>query len=101
MSPEEEQQMIVQTAERLATRFPTVPMDHVLVIVYEVHVRFDGRPLRDFVPLLVERAAKEQLNRLVSASPPPGPDHDTIRPAAISPTTRRPVSYTHLRAHET
>jgi hypothetical protein len=89
MSPEEEQQMIVQTAERLATRFPTVPMDHVLVIVYGEHVRFDGRPLRDFVPMLVERAAKEHLNRLVSASPPPGPDQDTIHPAAVSPPTGR------------
>ncbi|MGZ4542619.1 MAG: three-helix bundle dimerization domain-containing protein [Mycobacteriaceae bacterium] len=87
--------MIVQTAERLATRFPTVPMDHVLVIVREEHVRFDGRPLRDFVPMLVERAAKEQLNRLVSASPPPGPDHDTIHPAEISPPTRRQSPQTH------
>ena len=89
MSPEEEQQMIVQTAERLATRFPTVPMDRVLVIVHGEHVRFDGRPLRDFVPMLVERAAKEHLKRLVSASPSPGPDHDAIHPAGISPPTGR------------
>jgi hypothetical protein len=86
MSPGEEQQMITQTAERLATRFPTVPLDQVHDIVHEAHVRFDHRRVRDFVPLLVERSAKEQLNRLMSASPQPGSDHHTMRPAGISPT---------------
>ena len=73
MRPGEEHKLIAQTAERLATGFPTVPRDDVLVIVQGDHVRFDGRPLREFVPLLVERAAKERLKRLVSAPPSPGP----------------------------
>jgi hypothetical protein len=33
-------------------------------VVHDVHARFDGRPLRDFVPLLVERTAKSELDRL-------------------------------------
>lgn len=46
MSPGEEQQMITQTAERLATRFPTVPLDQVHDIVHEAHVRFDHQTMR-------------------------------------------------------
>jgi hypothetical protein len=33
-------------------------------VVHDVHARFDGKPLRDFVPLLVERTAKSELDRL-------------------------------------
>lgn len=29
--------------------------------VREIHHRFDGRPIRDFVPVLVERYAREEL----------------------------------------
>ncbi|WUI02783.1 hypothetical protein OHR68_13550 [Spirillospora sp. NBC_00431] len=30
--------------------------------VSKVHHRFDGRPVRDFVPILVERHARRQLS---------------------------------------
>jgi len=32
--------------------------------VHHNHARFDGRPIRDFVPLFVERAAKRQLSQV-------------------------------------
>jgi hypothetical protein len=32
--------------------------------VHHNHARFDGRPIRDFVPLFVERAAKRQLAKV-------------------------------------
>jgi hypothetical protein len=32
--------------------------------VHEQFARFDGRPIRDFVPLFVERSAKAELNNL-------------------------------------
>lgn len=30
--------------------------------IEQVHHRFDGRPIRDFVPVLVERYAREELS---------------------------------------
>jgi len=33
-------------------------------VVLETHAKIDGRPLRDFIPLLVERNAKSELERL-------------------------------------
>jgi hypothetical protein len=33
-------------------------------LVDHTHAKFDGRPVRDFVPLFVERGAKEELTRL-------------------------------------
>jgi hypothetical protein len=30
-------------------------------VITTVHARFDGRPLREFVPLFVERAARAEL----------------------------------------
>jgi hypothetical protein len=35
-------------------------------VVQEEHARFNGRPLRDFVPLFVERSAKAELAKLAS-----------------------------------
>ncbi|MEV4013932.1 hypothetical protein AB0J35_25880 [Nonomuraea angiospora] len=34
--------------------------------VVAAHHRFDGRPIRDFVPIFVERIAKEDLRRSAS-----------------------------------
>jgi hypothetical protein len=53
----------------LLAQFPTVPMATVRAAVQEIHARLDG-PVRDYVPLLVERAAKDTLRRL-DARPPP------------------------------
>jgi hypothetical protein len=33
-------------------------------VVHHNHAKFDGRPVRDFVLLFVERGAKEELMRL-------------------------------------
>jgi hypothetical protein len=59
-----EQQIIDQIANRLSGVYPHVPPDAVSRLVYEGHARFDGRPVRDFVPLLVERHAKAELAKL-------------------------------------
>ena len=29
--------------------------------IHDIHQRFDGQPIRDFVPLLVERIARKEL----------------------------------------
>jgi hypothetical protein len=59
-----EQRMIDQLLERLVTTHPTVPPERVAEVVYAIHARFDERPLREFVPLFVERGAKRELGQL-------------------------------------
>ena len=34
------------------------------VPVREIHARYDGRPVREYIPLFVERNAVAELNRL-------------------------------------
>lgn len=51
-----------QVTERLAHRFAqTYSTDQVAETVTTIHHRFDDRPIRDFVPILVERFARQQL----------------------------------------
>ena len=62
-----EQPIIEQLVERLTSLYPTVAKATVANVVYDVYARFDGRPLRDYVPLLVERSARSELSRLPAA----------------------------------
>jgi hypothetical protein len=59
-----EQAIINQLVARLTDRYPTISETQVSAVVHDVHSKFEGRPLRDFVPLLVERHAKSELDRL-------------------------------------
>jgi hypothetical protein len=59
-----EQTVIDEVVARLTSRYPTISKETVGRIVHDVYARFDGRPLRDYVPLLVERSAKSELDRL-------------------------------------
>ncbi len=59
-----EQTVIEHLVARLTSRYPAISGSTVECVVHDVHARFDGRPLRDYVPLLVERNAKTELDRL-------------------------------------
>lgn len=59
-----EQTVIEQLVVRLTSRYPTISQSTVATVVRDVHSRFEGRPLRDFIPLLVERSALSELERL-------------------------------------
>lgn len=61
-----EQQIIDQLTKRLADAHVSVAPDRVAAVVHEEYARFTGRPIRDFVPLFVERNAKAELSRLGS-----------------------------------
>lgn len=61
-----ERQIVHQVAERLASKYPTVPPDTVEKVVHDKYAKFDGRPVRDFVPLFVERYAKSEVADLAS-----------------------------------
>jgi hypothetical protein len=48
----------------LTRAFPTVPPETIAEVIHDVHVKFDGAPLREFVPLFVERRARSALDQL-------------------------------------
>jgi hypothetical protein len=56
-----EQTIISQLIQRLMREYPAVPPDTLAAVVRGIHARFDGRPLRDYVPLLVERRARGEF----------------------------------------
>jgi len=49
---------IARVVDRLQQMHPAVPGD---TVVHHNHARFDGRPIRDYVPLFVERGSHRQL----------------------------------------
>jgi hypothetical protein len=59
-----EQTIIDQLVDRLAQKYPGVSADKVVDVVNAGYARFDGRPIRDYVPLFVERRARRQLSML-------------------------------------
>ena len=52
---------IARVVDRLQQIHPSVPGDTVATVVHHNHARFDGRPIRDYVPLFVERGSHREL----------------------------------------
>ena len=65
--PEHEARAMEEVVERLVARFPDVPEVRVRQAVTAAHREFANRPVRDFVPVFVERTAKDELSRLRTA----------------------------------
>ena len=66
-----EQTIIEQLVARLADRYPAISASKVADVVRDIHSRYDGRPLRDYVPLFVERHANRALEQLMPVGPVP------------------------------
>lgn len=66
MSQEDEAVALDHVREALAARFPTVDEATVRSVVDEAYAVLDG-PVRDYVPLLVERRGRERLTGLANA----------------------------------
>jgi hypothetical protein len=60
----DEQAVLGEVVQRLAGRYPTLPPDAINEVVHELHARFDGARIREFVPLFVERRAHSALTEL-------------------------------------
>jgi hypothetical protein len=45
---------IGEVVERLRDRFPDISVDRIRAVVTDAHREFDGRPIRDFVPVFVD-----------------------------------------------
>lgn len=93
MNKDEEVRAVLRLIDRLAARFPDRPRAGIERIVWQEHRRLDGRPVRNYVPLLVERAARDLLRGQRGLGDPVrinnGPDTRRIAPA--SALTRVPA----------
>lgn len=67
MNQASEAAAITEVQERLADRFPEVSREVVEAAVRAAHAEVQG-PIRDFVPLLVEHAARDHLARITAAT---------------------------------
>ena len=69
MSQTEEIHAMDELADRLRGRFPNARPDRIKQAVAQVHHQYDGSPIRDFIPVLVEREVAEQLRDGTTARP--------------------------------
>jgi hypothetical protein len=64
MISDAERHAIDRVTQRLSMRFPVVDAAVVARVVRETQHRFDAHPTREFVPILVEDAARDVLRML-------------------------------------
>jgi hypothetical protein len=57
---------ITEVVNRLRQSYPDIAASAVEAAVHQNHARFDGRRVREFVPLFVERGARRELSQLGS-----------------------------------
>lgn len=57
----DEAKAVAEVVDRLAAQFPNVQRSHIDEIVQSEHHALDGKPIREFVPVLVEHATKARL----------------------------------------
>lgn len=63
MSGIDEHVMVEDVERRLTASYADVPPERINSIVQDAHAQFDHSPIRDFVPLFVERRARAELAR--------------------------------------
>jgi hypothetical protein len=78
MHRSEEDRAIREVVERLTKTFPDAQPDEVARVVEEARPEFEQSPIRDFVPLFVERSAKHRLLHRARRS-------SAIRPGRFAP----------------
>lgn len=66
MTGEDEARALVAVINNLSERFPEMPRPDIESVVAEEHGNLNGGPVRDYVPLLVEHAAKKRLTKLAA-----------------------------------
>jgi hypothetical protein len=66
---DQDQKWIADVVDRLELQFPQHSKDVVTAAVHDCHREFLGSRIRDFVPILVERRARERLNEPASPVP--------------------------------
>ncbi|MBF6166716.1 hypothetical protein IU486_18445 [Streptomyces gardneri] len=83
-----EEQAIRQMTERLVENYTeTYPPEHIESTVGAARQKFEGRPVRQFVPILVERLVRRELEKSPEAEVQPATValDDSTEPAATAP----------------
>lgn len=62
--PQEERALICGVERRLAKKHAALPVDHIAAVVQHAYSQFQSCRVRDFLALLVERRAEEELEEL-------------------------------------
>ena len=73
MHPDDERILVDRIPDRLAAHFPQIAPERIAEVVEEEYRRFDGRPIRDFVPVLTEHQARDRLRGEGAAEVFPSP----------------------------
>ncbi len=74
MDPTSHEKRLVEGVERdLHDEFPQVSPDQITALVEFIWAHYDGARIRDFVPQLVRKQAREELLHDVSTQPAPQP----------------------------
>ncbi|WP_437770424.1 three-helix bundle dimerization domain-containing protein [Arthrobacter sp. KNU40] len=63
MTRDDEAKALVAVINHLAERFPDLPRPAIETVVAEELGNLNGGPIRDYVPLLVEHAARNRLTK--------------------------------------
>lgn len=71
MTGDEELIQVEQVIERMIARHPSVPPGDIELIVRDIHKRFSDARVHDFVPLLVEKAARQSISIRAAGTPAP------------------------------
>lgn len=69
LSSADEQQALAQVVERIVARYPFVGRPTVSAAVLDRAAAYAGAPIRDFVPMLIERDVSEAFARRRTAQP--------------------------------
>jgi hypothetical protein len=64
MTETEEARAVAEVATRMRERFPYLSPSAIDEVVGELHHQFDGTPIREFIPVLIENDARDRLTRL-------------------------------------
>jgi hypothetical protein len=62
--PQEERELINGVERRLADKYAGLPLDHISAVVRHAYAQFRSSRVKEFIPLLVQRRADEQLEEL-------------------------------------
>ncbi len=62
--PAQERELIDGVQRRLAEKYAALPVDHVAAVVRHAYAQFQSSRVKDFIPLLVQRRADEELELL-------------------------------------
>lgn len=83
MSELDETQAIDQVIDRLTQRFPSLEREHIADVVQDEHEQLDEGKVRDFVPVLVEKAAKRRLKKQAKESRTPVEQPEALAPPVL------------------